>query len=42
MKIRFLGRSCIEIIGYRPIVIDPNFTTEPEPGVKYICVTRGH
>jgi hypothetical protein len=22
MKIRFLGRSCIEIIGYRPIVIE--------------------
>jgi L-ascorbate metabolism protein UlaG (beta-lactamase superfamily) len=42
MKIRFLGHSCIEIIGYRHIVIDPDFTTEPEPGVEYICVTHGH
>jgi len=42
MKIRFLGHSCIEIIGYRHIVIDPDFTTEPESGVEYICVTHGH
>lgn len=42
MKIRFLGHSCIEIIGYRHIVIDPDFITEPEPGVEYICITHGH
>jgi len=42
MKIRFLGHSCIEIIGYRHILIDPDFTAEPEPSVEYICVTHGH
>jgi len=42
MKIRFLGHSCIEINGYRHIVIDSDFTTEPESGVEYICVTHGH
>ena len=25
MKVRFLGHSCIEIIGYRHILIDPDF-----------------
>ena len=42
MKVRFLGHSCIEIIGYRHILIDPDFAIEPESGVEYICVTHGH
>jgi len=42
MKVRFLGHSCIEIIGYRHILIDPDFTIEPEPGIEYICITHGH
>ncbi len=42
MKVRFLGHSCIEIIGYRHILIDPDFIIEPEPGLEYICITHGH
>jgi L-ascorbate metabolism protein UlaG (beta-lactamase superfamily) len=42
MKVRFLGHSCIEIIGYRHILIDPDFTIEPESGIEYICITHGH
>jgi L-ascorbate metabolism protein UlaG (beta-lactamase superfamily) len=42
MKVRFLGHSCIEIVGYRHILIDPDFTIEPESGIEYICITRGH
>jgi len=42
MKVRFLGHSCIEIIGYRHILIDPDFIIEPEPGIEYICITHGH
>jgi L-ascorbate metabolism protein UlaG (beta-lactamase superfamily) len=42
MKVRFLGHSCIEIIGYRHILIDPDFTIEPEPGIEYICIAHGH
>jgi L-ascorbate metabolism protein UlaG (beta-lactamase superfamily) len=42
MKVRFLGHSCIEIIGYRHILIDPDFTSDPEPGIEFICITHGH
>lgn len=42
MKIRYLGHSCVEIIGQHHILIDPNFTREPEPGVEYICITHAH
>lgn len=41
MKVHFLGHSCIEIIGYRHIVIDPDFPTEPESSVEFISVTHG-
>jgi len=40
--VRSLDHSCFEIIGYRHVIIDPDFTTEPEPGVAYIYFTNGH
>ncbi|MBA3072097.1 MAG: hypothetical protein FP831_00700 [Anaerolineae bacterium] len=42
MKVRYLGHSCVEIIGKNHILIDPDFTRNPEPGVEYICVTHAH
>ena len=42
MKIRYLGHSCVEIKGRHHILIDPDFTRDPEPGVEYICITHAH
>ncbi len=42
MRIRYLGHSCVEIIGRHHILIDPDFVREPEPGVEYILVTHAH
>ena len=42
MRIRYLGHSCVEILGRHHILIDPDFTRDPEPGVEYICVTHAH
>jgi len=42
MRVRYLGHSCIEIIGRHHILIDPDFTRDPEPGVEFICVTHAH
>lgn len=42
MKIRYLGHSCVEIIGKHHILIDPDFTRNPDPGVEYICITHAH
>jgi L-ascorbate metabolism protein UlaG (beta-lactamase superfamily) len=42
LKIRYLGHSCVEIIGRHHILIDPDFTRDPEPGVEYICITHAH
>lgn len=42
MKIRYLGHSCVEIIGRHHILIDPDFTRNPDPGVEYICITHAH
>jgi len=42
MKIRYLGHSCVEIIGSHHILIDPDFTFPPQPGVEYICLTHAH
>jgi len=42
MKIRWLGHSCIEIIGKNHILIDPDYLTEPMPYIDYICITHGH
>ncbi len=42
MRIRHLGHSCVEITGSHHILIDPDFTCEPERGVEYICITHAH
>jgi len=42
MRIRFLGHSCVEIIGQHHILIDPDFLHEPEEGVEYILVSHAH
>ena len=42
MKVRYLGHSCIEIIGNHHILIDPDFTRDPEPDVDYILVSHAH
>lgn len=42
MKIRFLGHSCVEIIGRHHILIDPDFTRNPLPGVEFICISHAH
>ena len=42
MKVRFLGHSCIEIMGQHHILIDPDFTREPEKCVEYILVSHSH
>ena len=42
MKIRYLGHSCVEIIGKHHILIDPDFTRPPLPDVEFICVSHAH
>ncbi len=42
MKVRYLGHSCIEIIGKHHILIDPDFLREPNQGVEYILITHAH
>lgn len=42
MKVRWLGNSCIEILGKRHFLIDPNFLVEPEKGVELVFVTHEH
>ena len=42
MKIRYLGHSCVEITGRHHILIDPDFTRDPEPSVEYVCITHAH
>ena len=42
MKVRYLGHSCIEIIGQHHILIDPDFIREPEKGVEYILASHAH
>jgi len=42
MKIRYLGHSCVEIVGKHHILIDPDFTREPLPSVDFICVSHAH
>ncbi|MFU8771232.1 MAG: MBL fold metallo-hydrolase [Anaerolineales bacterium] len=42
MKVRYLGHSCIEIIGQHHILIDPDFTRDPQPGVDFILITHAH
>jgi len=42
MKIRYLGHSCVEILGKHHILIDPDFTHPPLPDVDFICVSHAH
>ena len=42
MKVRYLGHSCVEIIGEHHILIDPDFTRDPDPGIEYIFVSHAH
>lgn len=42
MKVRWLGHSCIEILGQRHILIDPDYQREPMPNLDYILITHGH
>jgi len=42
MRFRYLGHSCVEVVGQTHIVIDPDFVQSPEPNVDTICVTHAH
>jgi len=42
VKVRFLGHSCIEIKGKFHLVIDPDFTREPDEDVEYILISHAH
>ncbi len=42
MKVRWLGHSCIEILGRTHVLIDPDYQREPLSKVKYIFITHGH
>jgi len=42
MKVRWLGHSCIEILGKNHILIDPDYLREPLPDIDYIFITHGH
>lgn len=42
MKVRWLGHSCIEILGRTHVLIDPDYQREPLPKTKYIFITHGH
>ena len=42
MKVRYLGHSCVEIVGRYHILIDPDFTRDPEPSVECILGTHAH
>lgn len=42
MKSRWLGNSCIEIIGQQHLLVDPNFFLAAQPEVDLILVTHEH
>lgn len=42
MKFRWLGNSCVEIVGRKHILIDPNYLIDPQPAIDYILVTHEH
>ena len=42
VRLRYLGHSCVEILGRHHILIDPDFTRPPEGGVEHICITHAH
>lgn len=42
MYIRWLGNSCLEIIGKRNILIDPNYKVKPESVPDILLITHEH
>jgi L-ascorbate metabolism protein UlaG (beta-lactamase superfamily) len=42
MRIRWLGNSCVELLGKRHFLIDPNFLVEPKGGVELVFATHEH
>ncbi len=42
MKVRWLGNACVEIVGERNILIDPNPLLLPEDPIDIILVTHEH
>lgn len=42
MKLRWLGNSCVEIMADKRILIDPNYTLEPEGKFDLILITHEH
>ena len=42
MKVRYLGHSCVEIIGETHILIDPDYLRDPEEDVEYTLITHAH
>ncbi len=42
MRVRWLGHSCIEILGKKHILIDPDYLREPLPDIDYTFITHGH
>jgi L-ascorbate metabolism protein UlaG (beta-lactamase superfamily) len=42
MRVKWLGNSCVELLGERHFLIDPNFLVEPEDGVELVFVTHEH
>ena len=40
---RFLGNSCVEIIGKEDhVIIDPVFLTDPKPGIEHVFISHHH
>jgi L-ascorbate metabolism protein UlaG (beta-lactamase superfamily) len=42
MRFRWLGEACVEIKGQHHLLIDPNYTVPPDPGIDLILVTHEH
>ncbi|MFO7792918.1 MAG: MBL fold metallo-hydrolase [Candidatus Saliniplasma sp.] len=42
MKVRWLGNACVEIFGEDHVLIDPNFSVEPEKKPDLVLVTHEH
>ncbi|KXB08331.1 Zn-dependent hydrolase [candidate division MSBL1 archaeon SCGC-AAA385D11] len=42
MRVRWLGNACIEMFGEKHVLIDPNFTTEPERKADLVLLTHEH
>ncbi len=42
LTIRWLGNACVEIIGKKKILIDPNYLIPPNKELNYVLVTHEH